>query len=133
MAITATSVKAIGGSAFSALDDDVVDFWIAAAEGSVSDVTFRAQVDNARTFWVLHHLSQAYLSGAGAGGAGGAITGMTVGQVSVSFASPGSSSTTGTSDRDLATTAWGRAYLGLRRQYASGGRHLNVVVPVSCE
>jgi hypothetical protein len=69
--------------------------------------------------WLAAHLAtklKESKAGGASGGASGPLTGVTVGQVSKTFAAP-NTSTTSTSDSVLMTTSYGQEYIRLRRLF----------------
>jgi hypothetical protein len=113
LSVTATSVKEVGGAAFASVTDATVTRWITIGTRLWSSTAFGADWDDALTFWVLHTLASTQLAG-GASGQTGAVTGQSVGSVSVSYAGPGSA------DSLFNSTAWGQLFLGILRSKSSG-------------
>lgn len=111
MAVTATSLKALGGSAFAAIADATVDAWIAIADQRVDATVFGDLYDNALSFLTLHLLQSFVLTGGGTSGPTGEVSSLTVGAVSVSFNTANSAAM----DAEYGSTAWGKQFLSLVR------------------
>ena len=114
MSVTATSVKTLGGAAFAAVADSVVETWLAIAGRRINSTYFGDLYDDALSFLTLHLLESIVLPG-GTGGAAGEVSSVRVGSVSVSYATSGV-----TNDAPYASTFWGRQYLALRNLQLHG-------------
>ena len=111
MAVTALQVRSFGGPAFSAVAEADVQKWLDYVVALLDSSTWDTCLDDATTFYTLHLVQQFVLSG-GAGGAAGALSGVRVGSVSVSYSSGSGSASSAA--QSLGTTAWGRQFLLLR-------------------
>lgn len=109
MAVTVSDIKTFGGSAFASVPDADVQRWLDYAERMLDSTFWGDCYDDAVTFHVLHNVQNFVLTG-GAGGAAGEISSVSVGSVSVSYATSGTESASA-----YGSTAWGRQYLALLR------------------
>lgn len=108
--VTAAQVKAFA-PAFAAVADAIVTQWITWAPRYLSESKLSTDFDQAVLLWVCHQLQQTKGSAAGAGGP---VTQMSVGDVSVQYAVPGVEAA-----ETYKATAWGRMLQMLLRQYSS--------------
>lgn len=115
MSVTATDVKTLGGTAFASLSDETVNTWISLALRRLSESVFGDDYDDAVTFWTLHQLAQSSVMSGSAGGAGGSVTSMSVGSVSVSYGSVANSN-----ESNFSSTSWGRLFLDIANTHAPG-------------
>lgn len=111
--VTAAQVKAFA-PAFAAVADAIVTQWITWAPTHLSESKLGDDFDQAVMLWVCHQLQTTKGSAAGAGGP---VTAMEVGDVSVQYATPGVEAST-----TYKATAWGRTLMLLLRQYTAGPR-----------
>lgn len=115
MAVTAASIIARAPD-LASLDEDVIDLCIAEAEATIESENWSAaRYELAVTYYAAHLATLASMGGAAAG----AVTSMSAGAMSRSFAAPAST------DGPCSTTAWGRLYINL----CAG--NLNFLTPIS--
>lgn len=121
MAVTATSIKTLGGSAFACVTDSVVDNWIAIGGRQLSESVLGDCYDDALTFWVLHHVAISALGqGTGAAGQVGPVTSATVGSVSVSYGGSSATADSGFGNGSYSSTSWGQMLQNLLRGKVTG-------------
>jgi hypothetical protein len=105
---------------FSVVDDSVwnlVQPWV---ELAITSTAYGDNMDQARAYWVGHLLTVGGQVSSGASGGGSAqVSSMTVGNVSVGYATAKSS---GFNDEWLGQSKWGRLLAGLSVQYV--GLHM---------
>lgn len=111
--VTAAQVKAFA-PAFAAVADAIVTQWITWAPTYLSESKLSTDFDQAVLLWVCHQLQTTKGSAAGAGGP---VTAMEAGDVSVQYATPGVEAST-----TYKATAWGRTLTMLLRTYTAGPR-----------
>jgi hypothetical protein len=110
MAVTVADIQSLGGAPFASTDEDRIALWLTFADARLSSDAWGSSRDDALKVLTLHYLSSdPELSGSG-GGAAGTVSSMSVGDVSVSYATPSSVG----SDNDLSSTFWGRLFLQMR-------------------
>lgn len=111
--VTAAQVKAFA-PAFAAVADAVVNTWISFAPTYLSETKLGTSFDQAVMLWVCHQLQ---ISKGSAAGAGGPMTAMEAGDVSVQYSSAGVAAAGTYKD-----TAWGRTLMSLLRLFTAGPR-----------
>lgn len=103
---------------FSTVADDRVTMFIAMALRRVSPVWFGDATDEA-TYYLTAHTLTVVGSGQGASGTSGPVTAESVGDVSVQYGAPLSSSLNA-QDADLRSTGYGKQFLSLRAERVVG-------------
>lgn len=117
-------VRNAGPASLVSVDDSVIQFWIDQADAEIDGRVFGARTKYAGTQLTLHMM---FVNGkipgvtapGGSVGVAGAVTGITVGQVSTQFAS-GASSGGSVGDAALSRSTWGQEYIRVRDSVAGG-------------
>lgn len=119
-------VRAAGPDSLGIVADAVIQFWIDQADAQIDGRVFGDVTKYAGVQLTLHMMAVAgkipglSLPG-GSVGVVGAVTGISVGQVSTSFASGASGGTGGgAADSALMLTKWGQEYVRVRDMKAGG-------------
>lgn len=111
MSVAAADIQAI--PAFAARTEAEINFWLVRAPQHLDVDALGDDADAATIYWVAHALS--VTGSAAAGGLGGAMTGRTVGPVSVQYAQAAASGALG----DYTQSAWGGLLRALLRNTAN--------------
>lgn len=112
MAVTVTSFQTQFPE-FAGLDTSFVNTWLIQARVEAGNATVWGSCYDMAVSYMLGHLLQKFPSAAGAvASSGGAVTSKSTGGMSIGY---GGASVAAGDEGDLAETAYGRAYLRLRR------------------
>lgn len=117
MTVTAASFKTLFPE-FTATADDRVTMFLAMAARRVSSVWFGDATDEAVCYLAAHTITVVG-TGQGSAGTSGPVTAESVGDVSVQYGAPLSSSLNA-QDADLRSTGYGKQFLSLRAERVVG-------------